>query len=284
MDSNTVRSESLVSSNRSETPENQSDSSVIPKRRCRMQDVLVAKKQMDEAFALIKERSKNTKAVSECDLYGQLLAEKLKSLQEDHRLILMNEIDNLIFSYTMKIRKEIRSPITYSDQLPIPVNQHSIYVPRSSQSEQSSVTPQEYVLPGSSTRQYPAASNDFILRSQSIKKYDIQSTPMPYERDIRIQTEIHEIPGRSFDSQTVSQQPNYITNTSIACDYDNNIASFSMNSLNQEPEVPTNKKINIISETTIRPKNNKDIIQEAYERCGGTDISDDDEHYHLDDY
>ncbi|XP_035430335.2 uncharacterized protein LOC118262826 isoform X2 [Spodoptera frugiperda] len=40
-----------------------------------------------------------------CDLYGQLLAEKLKALDTDDRLVLMNEIDNLVFKYTMNARQ-----------------------------------------------------------------------------------------------------------------------------------------------------------------------------------
>ncbi|XP_022828279.1 uncharacterized protein LOC111357710 [Spodoptera litura] len=40
-----------------------------------------------------------------CELYGQLLAEKLKALGTDDRLVLMNEIDNLVFKYTMNARQ-----------------------------------------------------------------------------------------------------------------------------------------------------------------------------------
>lgn len=55
---------------------------------------------------MIEERSNSGNVNSECDLYGQLLAEKLKQLEENDRLMLMNEIDNLVFKYKMTIIKE----------------------------------------------------------------------------------------------------------------------------------------------------------------------------------
>lgn len=102
--SNTKRSLSQESNNQSG-----SDSFPISKRQRVMQDLLTTKKEKDEAFSIIKNRSNrrdNEREANECDLYGQLLAEKLKPLSVDDRLVLMNEIDNLVFKFIMNVRKE----------------------------------------------------------------------------------------------------------------------------------------------------------------------------------
>lgn len=86
----TKGSASVDTSPRPESPESCSysmsgaDAYQPPKRQRRTQDFV------------------NTNA---CDLYGQLLAEKLKALDTDDRLVLMNEIDNLVFKYTMNARQ-----------------------------------------------------------------------------------------------------------------------------------------------------------------------------------
>lgn len=110
-DSNITRSVSRES-NRSELELS------APKRQRGAQDLLIAKKQMDEAFSLIKNRcnrKENEKETNECDLYGQLLAQKLKALDFDDRVVLMNEIDNIVFKHVLNARK--RSSLVRPDCL-----------------------------------------------------------------------------------------------------------------------------------------------------------------------
>ncbi|XP_059050029.1 uncharacterized protein LOC131845028 [Achroia grisella] len=77
----------------------ESESYPIRKRRRVMQDILRIKEHNDDEYF------PNKKVTVECDLYGQLLAQKLKPLNTNDRLVLMNEIDNLVFKYVMNIRK-----------------------------------------------------------------------------------------------------------------------------------------------------------------------------------
>ncbi|XP_041981236.1 uncharacterized protein LOC121734702 [Aricia agestis] len=77
-----------------------------------IEDILQAKKLMDEAFSfIIEERAAAAKAikpekVDECDLYAQLLAEKLKKIDEDRRIILMHNIDMLVFQEIVPVKEE----------------------------------------------------------------------------------------------------------------------------------------------------------------------------------
>lgn len=62
----------------------------------------VTKGRMNEiqTVSTVKERSNQKKNNTDiCDLYGKLLAHKLKTLDEDDQLRLMNEIDNLAYKY-----------------------------------------------------------------------------------------------------------------------------------------------------------------------------------------
>ncbi|CAG4983890.1 unnamed protein product [Colias eurytheme] len=111
--SNIKRSLSWESSSRSE-PEYSS----APKRQRGVHDLLIAKKQIDEAFSLIINRCKeNEEETNECDLYGQLLAQKMKTLDTDDRLVLMNEIDNIVFKYVLNARKRSSLVKTESENL-----------------------------------------------------------------------------------------------------------------------------------------------------------------------
>ncbi|XP_063622374.1 uncharacterized protein LOC134794492 [Cydia splendana] len=73
----------------------------ITKKRRATQETVPAQ---EREFPNVNEREEDK--VRECDLYGQLLAEKLKPLEQDDRLQLMNEIDNLVFNHLMRIRKQ----------------------------------------------------------------------------------------------------------------------------------------------------------------------------------
>ncbi|XP_063381836.1 uncharacterized protein LOC134668285 [Cydia fagiglandana] len=81
------------------TPSEQ-DYCIAKKRRATQETVPAQERQ----FPNVNEREQDR--VRECDLYGQLLAEKLKPLEQDDRLQLMNEIDNLVFNHLMRIRKQ----------------------------------------------------------------------------------------------------------------------------------------------------------------------------------
>lgn len=88
-------------------------------------------------------------AVRECDLYGQLLAQKLKQLDTDDRLVLMNNIDNLVFKYLTNIRR--RNNLSRNGQLP-------------SMHQRNSDDSQSIELPGSSSQD--CAQNN-MLNSES---------------------------------------------------------------------------------------------------------------------
>ncbi|CAG5055801.1 unnamed protein product [Parnassius apollo] len=109
--------------------QSESDPFSISKRKRGVQDWLIAKKQMDKAFTIIKNRSnrkENEKQLNKCDLYGQLVSEKLKHLHEDDRLGLMNEIDNLLFKYIMNVKKRNRSRTTYLPSTQFAVNNQPV--------------------------------------------------------------------------------------------------------------------------------------------------------------
>lgn len=167
-DTGSIETSSLRPESRESNSRSGSDS--FPSKRQRgAQDMLIARKQMDEAFSLIKNRfnrEEKEKEINACDLYGQLLAEKLKPLHIDDRLVLMNEIDNLVFKYTMNVRQRNSLPTT-------------AYSPYMNQTQQV-VYRQPANLPGSSTLLIPqqVASQTNIQNSQSILNYDNRtSTP-----------------------------------------------------------------------------------------------------------
>ncbi|XP_063362786.1 uncharacterized protein LOC134651617 [Cydia amplana] len=82
------------------TPSEQ-DYCITKKRRSTQEGVPAQERESPN----VNERHREQDTVRECDLYGQLLAEKLKPLEQDDRLQLMNEIDNLVFNYLMRMRQ-----------------------------------------------------------------------------------------------------------------------------------------------------------------------------------
>lgn len=67
-------------------------------------DTVMPERRMDEAFHILKnisDRSKPVNEKDECDIYAELLAKKLRQIDESNRLVVMHRIDNLIFEYRM---------------------------------------------------------------------------------------------------------------------------------------------------------------------------------------
>lgn len=63
----------------------------------------VAEKRMDEAYKLLKTVVNTEKPKqSLCQLYGQLVAEKLEAFDKMDRIVVMNDIDNLLFRATLR--------------------------------------------------------------------------------------------------------------------------------------------------------------------------------------
>lgn len=58
-----------------------------------------ARRQLDEAYDLLNSITERSRSVQrdECDLYGELLAKKLRKMGESMRESVMNEIDNLVY-------------------------------------------------------------------------------------------------------------------------------------------------------------------------------------------
>ncbi|CAG4959963.1 unnamed protein product [Colias eurytheme] len=77
------------------------------KKTMKSEELSQIKKQIDEAFSLIEERNLE-KQTDENDLFGQLVSQKLKKMNEDDRLMLTHDIHNLIFKYEMKARSKLR--------------------------------------------------------------------------------------------------------------------------------------------------------------------------------
>lgn len=75
----------------------------------------------DRAYSSTKETAaksapiRNGKRAKECDLYGKLLSQKLMKLNEEDRLMLMNQIDNLVFHTAMRAMSQSKSrPPTFN--------------------------------------------------------------------------------------------------------------------------------------------------------------------------
>lgn len=255
-DTGSIETSSLRPESRESNSRSGSDS--FPSKRQRgAQDMLIARKQMDEAFSLIKNRfnrEEKEKEINACDLYGQLLAEKLKPLAHiDDRLVLMNEIDNLVFKYTMNVRQRNSLPTT-------------AYSPYMNQTQQV-VYRQPANLPGSSTLliPQPVASQTNIQNSQSIINYD-NRTSTPFQdtnarNNCAVQINLPEI---HLSPETANNYALYTSDNNTLYD---SIPSTSKNQY-KESEVGNDKKINIISQTIIPPRTySKNIIKEAYNRC-----------------
>lgn len=69
--------------------------------------VQVVKKFADESFMTQNENTEE-QTKNYCEMYGALLAQKLIGLNEEERLILMNQIDNLVFETTLHAKKKKR--------------------------------------------------------------------------------------------------------------------------------------------------------------------------------
>lgn len=65
-------------------------------------DLNYAKKRMDEAVTFLKNASGVKSEMDEYELYGQLLAKKLRKLDEHQRDLAMHEIDNVMFRAKMQ--------------------------------------------------------------------------------------------------------------------------------------------------------------------------------------
>lgn len=65
-------------------------------------DIFYTKKQMDEAVTYLKKATSEKRDMDEYDLYGQLLAKKLRKLDEHQRDVAMHEIDNIMFRAKMQ--------------------------------------------------------------------------------------------------------------------------------------------------------------------------------------
>lgn len=60
------------------------------------------KKEAEESKSYTKTSNDDTHDLDEYDLYGQLLAKKLRKLDEQHRDVAMHEIDNIMFRAKMQ--------------------------------------------------------------------------------------------------------------------------------------------------------------------------------------
>ncbi|XP_063534934.1 uncharacterized protein LOC134744916 [Cydia strobilella] len=108
------------------TPSEQ-DYCITKKRRATQELRVLA---LERELPNVNEKHHEQDKVKECDLYGQLLAEKLKPLEQNDRLQLMNEIDNLVFNYLMRMRKQKVSRNNLSNDQPVHLPGPSSKIPR----------------------------------------------------------------------------------------------------------------------------------------------------------
>lgn len=84
----------------------------------KIKGVDLAEKRMDEAYKILKTAVNTEKPKqSLCHVYGQLVAEKLEALDEMDRIVVMNDIDNLLFRATLR-NMEKRSQQYPTNNLP----------------------------------------------------------------------------------------------------------------------------------------------------------------------
>lgn len=77
-----------------------------------------AKKQMDDAVTYLKNVAAQKRESDECELYGRLLAKKLRKLDEHQRDVAMHEIDNIMFRARMQIGGTQRSYTASTSPVP----------------------------------------------------------------------------------------------------------------------------------------------------------------------
>lgn len=246
-----TRSVSRESNSRSE-----SEHYSAPKRQRGAQDLLIAKKQMDEAFSLIKKRcnqKENEKETNECDLYGQLLAQKLKTLDCDDRLILMNEIDNIVFKYVLNARKS------------------SLVKPSIKQTQLFNRQPTD--SPGPSfLLQSPVA----LQRNEQNSQLILGNNEMPFRTSTPFETEtqasLQKIPHNNYAIQVQIPESHMSPQSSVAnyslytaknnSNYDFEVAS----TIKDTKKYKESKGPIILSESVIHP-GTYNIIEEAYALC-----------------
>ncbi|XP_028173941.1 uncharacterized protein LOC135079640 [Ostrinia nubilalis] len=86
----------------SDTQTSKDTEHVVPAKRRKVKEE--SKSYADEFQTNLEKQEKNCKEL--CETYGALLAQKLFNLGEEDRLILMNQIDNLVFETALQARKK----------------------------------------------------------------------------------------------------------------------------------------------------------------------------------
>ena len=91
-----------------------------------------------QAVNVMQTMTNNKPGRDDCSLYGELLATRLRAMDELNRELLMHAIDDLVFQTTMKIKRGI-SPSTISSQSSNSNFQQSEWQAHNSQYQQSFV-------------------------------------------------------------------------------------------------------------------------------------------------
>lgn len=124
---------------------------------------------MDEAYKILKTAVSEKPKTSQTSLYGQLVAQKLETLDELQRVIVMNEIDNVLFRATMRHMGAYSTNNTLQlQQYPSNANQRHLY--NSSPSEHSS-------SPANSYTSLSQQSPDQFLSMYLSSNYQYQTQP-----------------------------------------------------------------------------------------------------------
>lgn len=145
-----------------------------PKRKA----VDVVQKRMDEAYKILKTVANSEKPDSnQCSLYGQLVAQKLQALNELDRVVVMNNIDNLLFRATIK--QMGRQSHTLHSALPQHFyNENLVRSCVSSPSDQSVLSPPQTLIIPEGPPSRP--DSQLSLHCSSSQSYQSQSSPQTH--------------------------------------------------------------------------------------------------------
>lgn len=144
---------------------------------------------MDEAYEILKTVAGTEKLKeNQCSLYGKLVAEKLEGFDEFTRVILMHDIDNILFEAKMKqLRQESHKMIPPLQQSHVhPMSQSALILQMNSSRKSCDFPPSPQQISATHTPIVPhpqqspvhpiSQSASFLQMASSTKPYDIPSS------------------------------------------------------------------------------------------------------------
>lgn len=176
-----------------------------------------------QAVNVMQKMTNNKPGRDDCSLYGELLATRLRAMDELNRELLMHAIDDLVFQTTMKIKRGI-SPSTISSQSLNSNFQQSEWQAHNSQYQQSSVGlnhPQQLHQSMPIRQPLSQMSPASFIGARTSQPWPSQQTPvglLPYSQLMSPSSSIsscvptpQQSPSVLLDSHTSSSQPSLLS-------------------------------------------------------------------------